>query len=179
MQSEKAVTTIIARLVILLLTRSGEMPILNKQGLRQQLIVRQTELNVMLQARRGRKQTLKKLRLGASVTAKKKPHIYKTNASDIVLAKPIELLLGLPNLTGSKYNAGIRWRLCTTRKVLSDGVWITSFRCTGKMFLASMFQAICESSSLTKTNERPTNMLSNNIITALTARVEALEGTQP
>jgi hypothetical protein len=41
-----------------------------------------------------------------------------------------------------------------------------------------MCQATCASSSLTKTKERQTNMLSNNIITALTARVAALEGTQ-
>jgi hypothetical protein len=42
-----------------------------------------------------------------------------------------------------------------------------------------MCQTICVSSRQTKTNERRTNMLSHKqIITALTARVEALEGAQ-
>lgn len=179
MQSEKAAITTIAELVIPHPTKSGEMQIEIRHWQHRLLIVRQTGRNAMQQVKHGKKQILKRSRLGASVTAKKRLHICKTSASDTELAKPTEHPLGLQNLTGSKYNAGIKLLPCITEKVLSDGMLTTSFRFTGKRFPDFTFQTICESSNLTKTNERQTNMLWNNIITALTARVAALEGTQP
>jgi len=179
MQSERTATTTTATSATVQATSGGVMPILRKLVQRLLCTERPTGQSAMPQARLGKRRTLKRSRRGEHGTTKRMRLTCKTSASATELAKPTEHRHGLRNQTGCKYNAGINSLQCTTEKGLSDGMLTTSFLFKAGRCLGSMCQTICVSSRQTKTNERRTNMLSHKqIITALTARVEALEGAQ-